>query len=170
MGQEMATTVIGMMRKRIHEDGKASDNSGIGTYSSAYMKVRTGNFRSSARVSRGKNKGNPKNAGTYVRGAKKGQMRPKYNRTTSTDVILSLTREMENDFGTMRLQRGVWAIGFIRNPNRSKKGKFTHIDIADNAESVLYNKPIYRLNTEEQTTVDLIAARYVINALNNTAI
>jgi hypothetical protein len=167
MGRELATTVHGMMRKRIHEDGKATDGSGIGTYSAGYVKVRTGNFRNSGRVSRGANKGNPKNAGAYVRGANKGNPRPKYNRSANTDVVLSLTRDMENDFGTIKLQNGNWAVGFVKNPNRSKGGDaFTNMDIAKNAESKLYKKPIYSLSRDEQTAVDSIVAEWVIKAFN----
>jgi hypothetical protein len=167
MSKEMATTAVGMMRDRIHVQGKASDGSGIGTYSAGYVKVRTGNFGNSARVSRGKNKGNPKNAGTYVRGVNKGKPRPKYNRSGGTDVILSLTREMENDFGAFQGNKGWWAIGFIRNPNRSKKGTFTHVDIAENAERI-YGKHIYSLSVDEQTAVDSVVDRYVVNAFNNS--
>lgn len=166
MGREMATTVFPMMRKRIHEDGKASDGSGIGTYSAGYMKVRTGNFGNSARVSRGKNTGKLKNAGTYVRGANKGSARPKYNRSSNTDVILSLTREMENDFGTFKASNGNWAIGFIRNPNRSKTGKFSHVNIARNAEK-MYGKPIYSLSSDERGVISLIVSKYVIRALGS---
>ncbi|MDR1595287.1 MAG: hypothetical protein LBS43_12525 [Prevotellaceae bacterium] len=168
MGKEMATTVHGMMRKRIHEDGKASDGSGIGTYSAGYMKVRTGVFGNSGRASRGKNKGKPKNAGTYVRGANKGKPRPNYHRTGSRDVILSLTREMENDFAAIRLDNGNWSIGFARNPKRGKNGGITHIGIARRAESKLYNKPIYSLSADERTAIDLIVARRVTEAFNGS--
>jgi hypothetical protein len=177
MTKEMATTAVGMMHDRIHGQGKASDGSGIGTYSAGYMKVRTGDFGNSARVSRGNNKGNPKDAGTYARGAKKGKLRPNYHRAGSTDVILSLTREMENDFagypqgsgGTpkpFRSDNGNWSIGFIRNPNRSGKA-FTHMDIARNAERMLYGKPVYSLSADEQTAVDSVLEKYVVNAFNS---
>jgi hypothetical protein len=152
MGREMATSVIGMMRDRIHGKGKASDGSGIGTYSPGYMKVRTGSFRGANYV-RGKNKGNP---------------RKKYNRSGSTDVVLSLTREMENDFGIFKNSRGKWAIGFIRNPKRDG-GSFTHVKIARNAESNLYGKRIYSLSKDEQSMVDSVLNRYITVAFSNTA-
>jgi hypothetical protein len=166
MTKEMATTTVGMMRDRIHGKGLASDGSGIGTYSAGYMNVRMGNFRNSGRVSRGKNKGKAKNAGTHVRGASKGSQRPKYNRSASTDVILSLTREMENDFGAFKNSDNNWSIGFIRNPNRGTGIKFTHVDIAQNAERI-YGKHIYSLSGDEQTAIDLVLDRYLVNALKN---
>jgi hypothetical protein len=170
MTGEMATEVGGMMRKRIHEQGKASDGSGIGTYSPGYMKVRTGNFGNSGTYSRGKNKGNLKNAGVYARGQKRGNPRPKYNRSANTDVVLSLTREMENAFGSFKSDDGNWAIGFVLNPNRSAGGEtFKHTDIAKKAEDELYKKPIYSLSKDEQTTIDSILDRFVVNAFRSTA-
>jgi hypothetical protein len=166
MTGEMATSAAGMMRERIHEQGKASDGSGIGTYSPEYMKVRTGNFGNSGTYSRGKNKGNLKNAGVYARGQNRGNPRPKYNRSASTDVVLSLTREMENDFGAFKSSNGNWSIGFIRNPDRA--GDFKHSDIAKNAERI-YGKHIYSLSKDEQTTIDSILDRFVVNAFRSTA-
>jgi hypothetical protein len=168
MTEEMATSVAGMMRKRIHEQGKASDGSGIGTYSPGYMKVRTGSFGNSGTYKRGKNAGNPKNSGTYARGKNRGNPRPKYNRSANTDVILSLTREMENDFGAFKSDGGNWSIGFVRN-SRKDGGEFKHSDIAKNAEDELYKKPVYSLSKDEQATVDSILDSFVVNAFNTTA-
>ena len=152
--KEQAVETVGMFRKRIHQEGKASDGSQIGTYSIGYMKVRTGNYGNSGRVSRGENSGKLKNAGLYVRGAKKGSPRPKYNRTGDTQVILSLTRQMENDMTVIPIENG-WAVGY-NNPLNFKKAGW--------AEDK-YRKKIFSLTTEERERVIGIAQTAIDNAL-----
>jgi hypothetical protein len=156
--KEMATTTLGMMRDRIHEKGRASDGSGIGTYSPAYMKVRTGMYGNAKVAKRGKSKGKNTNSGSFTKGANRGKPRPNYNRSTSTEVILSLTREMENDLGAFIAENGLWSIGFIRNPSR-KSGK-KHSDIARIMERK-YGKLIYSLDKDEEAKVESILQDYV---------
>jgi hypothetical protein len=163
MTKEQATTVNGMMHTRIFENGRASDGSQIGTYSEGYMKIRTGNYGNSSTHSKGKNKGKPKDSGTYTRGSMKGQARPKYNVGNDTKVILSLTREMQMDMNVTSLNKG-YGIGFLKNPNRSKGKTFTHMDIAMNAERV-YGKKIFSMSNEEQKGANAIAERYINEAL-----
>jgi hypothetical protein len=140
--QEQAVVTVAMFRKRIHQEGKAADGSQIGTYSKGYMKVRTGNYGNSGRVSRGKNAGKIKNAGVYVRGAKKGSPRPKYNRSGDTNVILSLTRQMENDLTVIPIDNG-YAVGYNNPLNFQKAGW---------AEAT-YRKKIFSLTPEERRSV-----------------
>ena len=163
MTEEQATTIHAMMHARIFEDGKASDGSQIGTYSPAYMKIRTGNYGNSGRVSRGINKGDLKDSGVYTRGKNKGQKRTKHNVGSDTKVILSLTREMQGDLGVTPTKNG-YGIGFLRNPNRSESGTFTHIDIAMNAER-MYGKRIFSMSNEEKGVANEIANRYINEAL-----
>lgn len=104
----IASTLTGMMRDRVHVQGKDSNDNQIGTYSSEYMKVRTGNFKSSK----------------IVRGVNKGNARKKYNRTSDTKVILSLTRQMENDMSIcernpIKIPYG-YAIGYQNDFNFDK--------------------------------------------------
>jgi hypothetical protein len=104
----IASTLTGMMRDRVHVQGKDSNDNQIGTYSSEYMKVRTGNFKSSK----------------IVRGVNKGNARKKYNRTSDTKVILSLTRQMENDMSIcernpIKIPYG-YAIGYQNDFNFEK--------------------------------------------------
>lgn len=120
--REDALSLLNMMTERIHEDGKASDGSQIGTYSPAYMKVRTGNYGNSARFSRGAREGTAKDAGVYSRGKNKGNPRPKYNRSSDTKIIVSLTRQLENDWGVFMLNNGK-GIGF-HNPHNYQKLKW----------------------------------------------
>lgn len=115
----VAIELIPMMTERIHGKGQASDGSQIGTYSPGYMKVRTGNFGNSARVSRGKNKGKVKDSGAFTRGPLKGQARPKYNRSADTTIIVSLTRQLENDWSVLETTNG-YGIGFTNAFNADK--------------------------------------------------
>jgi hypothetical protein len=118
------------------------------------MKVRTGNYVNSGHVSRGKDKGKIKNAGVYVRGAKKGSPRPKYNRTGDTAVILSLTRQMENDLTVISIDNG-YGVGYHDSLNFKKAGW---------AEEK-YRKKIFSLTPEEHTTMLDIAQQAINKAL-----
>lgn len=115
----IAFGLIDKMTQRIHVDGKASDGGQIGTYSFGYMQVRLGIFNNSEEVSKGKNKGKIKNSGVISRGKNKGQPRPKYNRTADTKVIVSLTRQLENDWSVIATPKG-YGIGF-KNPFNLQK-------------------------------------------------
>lgn len=114
--------LIDLMTKRIHIDGIASDGGAIGTYSPGYMKVRTGNYGNSPRVTRGANKGILKNAGVISRGDNKGQPRPRYNRSGDTKVIVSLTRQLENNWAVIATPKG-FGIGFL-NPFNYQKARW----------------------------------------------
>ncbi|WP_206197677.1 hypothetical protein [Terrimonas sp.] len=100
-----------MMTERIHKKGIASDGSQIGTYSPAYMKVRTGNYGNSTRYKRGAKAGRTKDAGVYSRGKNKGTPRPQYKRSADPKIVVSLTRGLENDWHTFPVKNG-WGIGF----------------------------------------------------------
>jgi hypothetical protein len=149
-----AIETVNLFKKRIHQEGKASDGSQIGTYSPGYMKVRTGNFGNSGRASRGRNAGKIKNAGVYVRGAKKGSPRPKYNRTGDTMVILSLTRQMENQLTVIPIPNG-YGVGWHDSQNFQKAGW---------AEKT-YRKKIYSLMSEEHAKVIEMAEQAISEAL-----
>ena len=104
----IASTLTGMMRDRVHVQGKDSNENQIGTYSPEYMKVRTNDFKSSK----------------IVRGVNKEKKKKKYNRTSDTKVILSLTRQMENDMAIcernpIKIPYG-YAIGYQNDFNFDK--------------------------------------------------
>jgi len=122
MTREVATTVMGEMRTRIHVKGKAADGSDIGTYSKGYMKVRTGNFKSP----------------TIARGKSKGKLRPVYNRKNDKKVILSLTSDMENHMIIAPIANGT-GIGWS-NPDDYNKSQWNE---------KRYNKRIFALSKEE---------------------
>lgn len=158
MLRNMASTLTGVIRKRVNEDGQDSSGGQIGTYSPAYMKVRTGNYGNSGRYAKGKNKGELKTSGIYTKGPQKGQARPKYNRTADTKVVASLTRQLENDWGTnesdpIKTPNG-YGIGFKNQLNYEK---------SQNVEKH-FNKEIWKLTTGEEKIVSLIAEKYSADA------
>lgn len=150
----MAESVAGEMANRIHKEGKDSNGQQIGSYSAGYMKVRTGDFGNSKRVSRGKNEGKPKDSGVISRGPNKGTPRTKYNRTNDTTVVLSLTRQMENDFGIVPTTTG-YGIGYKNELNYNK---------SQWAEEK-YKKDIFSLTSDESEKV-LNGVNEYINALS----
>lgn len=93
---------IRLMHNRIHEQGKASDGNQIGVYSPGYLKMRSDQLP-------------PK----FTKGAKKGQARPKYNRSTDPKIIVSLTRQLENDYAVIATPKG-YGIGFNNEFNLKK--------------------------------------------------
>lgn len=111
----LASTLTAKMHYRVHTQGLDSNGNPIGTYSKSYMAVRTGRFGNSKSIKSGKNKGKIVSAGNFTKkkvlttgpdGSTKatfqkikGGLRPKYHRTDDPKVILSLTRQMENDLG-----------------------------------------------------------------------
>lgn len=134
----IASTLTGMMRDRVHVQGKDANENQIGTYSKSYMAVRTGEFKNAERFKKGKNKGKVKNAGYYTKyGLKiakdksvfiniedKKIARKSYNRTSDTKVILSLTRQMESDMSVcernpIKIPYG-YAIGYQNDFNFDK--------------------------------------------------
>lgn len=153
----VANDMLGEVHSRIHTQGLATDERPIGEYSEAYMKVRTGNFGNSARVSRGKNKGAVKDAGLFTRGDKKGQSRPKYNRTADTKVVISLTRQMENDFSVIATEKG-YGLGYKNIENAKKVGYV----------ETTYNRKIFGLTASEKEKVKKVAREFVKQKLSGT--
>lgn len=154
MLRTVALTLLPEVKKRVHVDGKDSSGNPIGTYSPGYMQLRTGNYANSGRKTKGKNKGQLKDAGAFTRGDKKGQQRPKYNRTSDTKVILSLTRQMENDLSVLPSGTG-YGIGY-NNPDNFKKSQYNE---------TTYQKKIWSLTEEEKALAVQTAENYVTENL-----
>ena len=150
MLREVATTLAATVRERVHEFGLDSGNQAIGTYSAGYMVVRTGSYKNA-----GKN-----DAGFAIKGKKsvfsikkrkavktKASKRILYNRSNDTKVILSLTRQMENDFSTGAKNKNVskisggYGIGW-KNEINFKKAEWLQNDT--------YKKRIFDLTKEEK--------------------
>jgi hypothetical protein len=134
----VAMAVLPEVKRRVHIDGKDSSGSAIGSYSKEYMTVRTGNYRDAARHKKGEKAGQFKDrkgkgdAGKYTKGvdtkvfhtivqetSKVGLNRPVFNRTTDTKVILSLTKQMENDLSVIPSGNG-YGIGYLNSDNYKK--------------------------------------------------
>lgn len=150
MLRTVALSVLPEMKSRIHVEGKDSNGGQIGTYSPSYMKVRTGQFGNSGRFVRGAKKGEVKDAGKFSKGVKSGESRPKYNRTSDTKVILSLTRQMENDLSVGPSGNG-YGIGFnnTENFNKSQWNEAT------------YKKKIFSLTKEEKELAKKVAEDFI---------
>lgn len=156
MLRTVALTVLPEVKKRVHVEGKDSNGNQIGTYSPGYMKLRTGNYGNSGKISRGKNNGQLKDADNYSRGSKKGQPRPKYNRSADTKVIASLTRQMENDISVIPSGSG-YGIGYNNSDNFDKS------QYVENT----YKKKIWNLAAEEKELARETAQQFVNDYLKN---
>ena len=157
MLRTMAISTAGDMAYRIHTEGKKADGSQIGTYSAGYMKVRTGKFSTNQTYRSGKRKGETKPTGVFTRGKNKGQKRPSYNRTDSTKVVFSLTRQMENDFSLKETKEPIrtvngYGVGF-KNPINTKKYQWL-------SEK---NPNVYELSVSEKKKVHKIAEEFIKN-------
>lgn len=126
---EAALVQQSQMANRVHIQGKDSFNNGIGTYAPSYMKVRTGEVP-----------------------AMDGR---RYNRGSSTKVILSLSRQMENDLGVMPLPNG-WGVGY-NNPENYRKAK--------ELQDLKYKKPIWLQTAQEEKAVKDRILKYIDDAI-----
>jgi len=131
----VAFAVLPELKHRVHIEGKDSSGSQIGTYSPGYMVIRTGSFKNAEKFTKGKNKGALKNSGKFTEQSislnkktgvfntdKVGTARPRYNRDSDSKVILSLTRQMENDLSVVATPVG-YGIGYL-NPLNLKKARW----------------------------------------------
>lgn len=112
----VAMAVLPALLIRVHTDGKDSSGNQIGTYSPGYMVVRTGAYKNAGTFAKGAKKGEQKDSGKNV---STGAPRPKYNRTSDTKVILSLTRQMELDTSVIQTPNG-YGIGYLNSFNYQK--------------------------------------------------
>jgi hypothetical protein len=157
--REIATSMLAEMRVRIHTDGIASDGQPIGTYSPGYMEVRTGVFKTNSRFSKGKNKGSIKPTGVFTKGKNKGEPRPSYNRTSDPKVVISLTRQMENDFTVFATDMG-YGLGY-NNPDNFLKAGYVE---------ATYKKKIFDLTENEKAQVQTIAHNAIDKLFGDYAI
>jgi hypothetical protein len=125
----VVTGIFPVVKVRVHKEGKGSDGSPIGTYTPEYMKVRTGKWKYKGR---------------------------NLNRTGDNKVIISLTRQMENDM-TAVIQSNLYAIGYKNNINRKKVDWVTDT----------YGKDIFALTSAELKLTSTIAAESLKKYLSN---
>jgi phage gpG-like protein len=153
--REVAVNMLGEVKQRIHVKGEDATGNKIGVYSDGYMKVRTGDFANATKVSRGKNAGKRKDSGTKTKGVSAGTERPRYNRTNDSKVVISLTRQMENDFSVIATAKG-YGLGYS-NPENTKKVGYVE---------ETYKKKIFALTKEEKEKAAQIAGDFIKNKLN----
>lgn len=119
--RQVAVDMLPIVRNRVHVEGKDASGSGIGTYSSSYLKRRQN----------------------------------KYNRTGDSKVIISLTRQMENDFSLIALGNG-YGLGY-KNADNFAKTFFVE---------ATYGKKIFALTSEEKGQAIKVAQAATHKLLN----
>lgn len=141
MLRSIANNMLPVVHDRIHQRGEAADGNQIGTYSSSYLKLRNQGYKSD----------------TVTRGTKKGSARTikNYNRSPDPKVIISLTRQMENDFSVIATEKG-YGLGY-KNPENAKK-----VDYVEET----YNKKIFALTEQEHQLALASAIEYKDSALH----
>jgi hypothetical protein len=152
--REVAVNMLPVVRDRIHGQGLDATGSLIGNYTKEYMKVRTGQFLSNGTYLTGKRKGQTRVTGVFTKGKDKGAPRPQYNRDADTKVIISLTRQMENDF-SVQASGGLIGLGY-NNIRNSEKAEFVEHT---------YQKKIFALTPQEKDQAIDIANDAVNNIL-----
>lgn len=167
----MASTALGLMKVRIHQDGLDANDQPIGTYSKSYMVLRTGSYKNAGRNLKGKNTGKLKNAGVFTdktlrlnkktgvfSGEEKvGKNRPRYNRTNDPKVVASLTREMENDMKVIDANPN-YGIGYTNKHNYDK---------SQWVEATYKRKgKIFILSNGEVTAINEVAKKFTTDALS----
>ena len=154
--RKVATTMLGTVKNRVHEDGKDASGGQIGTYTHEYMVVRTNSFQNNLKTKgKDKGKGRTTSAGEFTKGKNKGQARPIYNRTSDTKVVISLTRQMENDFVVIPTDKG-YGLGYNNPDNKLKAGYV----------EATYKRKIFALTPDEQQEVTTIAQTELNNAIS----
>lgn len=142
MMRTIAVSMLPVVHDRIHVDGKDASGGQIGTYSAGYMKLRTQGYDSDT-ITRGPAKGTPRTI-------------KRYNRSGDTKVIVSLTRQLENDFSVVAATPRSYGLGF-KNPINFDKARYVE---------QTYRKQIYGLTPDERTLTLEIANQYVADALS----
>ena len=150
---EIASALKAEIKNRVHVEGKASDGSQIGTYSKGYLVVRSGAYKDSKVGKSGRNTGKITSAGFHAKGSKKANKRKMYNRGTESNVILSLTRQMELDLDNTRPIpiEGGYGIGY--------RNDFNYMKAMWNQDR--YGKPIWNLSEDEKKMAKDIVSNYV---------
>lgn len=155
----IAIETIPNMKERIHKEGNASDGRQIGTYSPDYMKLRTGNYQNADY----NKKGERKNSGYFTKGQnatfsiktrKADAKRPNYNRDNSTKIVVSLTRQLENDWAVIATQSG-YAIGF-NNPFNLQKARWVEKGQRKLIFNLSENERKYILDRLDELTKDAL--------------
>lgn len=150
----VALTVLPEVKKRVHVQGLDSSGSLIGTYSPGYLALRTGNYSNADKFKKGARQGQHKNAGTHTKGNSAGSVRPQYHRDADPKVILSLTRQMENDMSVLPNGKA-YGIGY-NNPENYQKSQWNE---------ATYKKAIWNLTESERELAQETAQHFTTDYL-----
>lgn len=116
----LAFDTIDLMTKRIHIDGKATDEGQIGTYNKSYLALRE----------------------------------RKYNRSADAKIIVSLTRQLENNWSVIATGRG-YGIGFL-NPFNLQKARWVEENKGKKIFSLSRSEIDYITDTVQELTTDAL--------------
>lgn len=113
--------LIDLMTKRIHIEGKGSDDAPIGSYNKSYLALR----------------------------------QKKYKRSADPKIIVSLTRQLENDWNVIATDSG-YGIGFL-NPFNFQKARWVEQNKKKKIFSLSPIEQQYVNDTVTQLTRDVLA-------------
>lgn len=117
----LAIETIPNIKQRVHIEGKGSDGTAIGNYSSGYLKLR----------------------------------QKKFKRSADTKIIVSLTRQLENDYAVVGTTNG-YGIGF-NNPFNAQKALYVE---------QIKRKIIFNLSADEKKYIEERLQQLVNGAIN----
>lgn len=153
----LATNTRASMKRRIHVDGLDSNETAIGQYSDPYMKIRTlghkvylDNLKKSTRESISAADQNRKTKKVKTSSDDRQYIFQKYNRNSDKKVVISLTRQMENDMVVVATAKG-YGIGYNNAENAKKVGYVENT----------YNKKIFGLTKTEIDNIKVTARDYI---------
>lgn len=164
----VATSMLGVVRTRIHEQGKAADGGDIGTYStkSTYISAKANPgkaFKPTGKVNKagnqfakfqsGKKEGQPHTSKYFAGGYK--EFRGEIGRPNDK-VNLSLSGQMNNQLSIIATDNGGYGLGW---PN-------TEMYKRSQALEAKYKKKIWALMEEETTQAAGVAQNVINDALS----
>jgi phage gpG-like protein len=117
----LAIETIPNIKQRVHIEGKGTDGTAIGTYSSGYLKLR----------------------------------QKKFKRSSDSRIIVSLTRQLENDYAVVGTTTG-YGIGF-NNPFNAQKAVYVE---------QIKRKIIFNLSADEKKYIEERVQQLVNGAIN----
>lgn len=120
MPRVLSFDLIDLMTKRIHIEGKGSNEAQIGTYNKDYLSLR----------------------------------QRKYSRSKDSKIIVSLTRQLENDWSVIATDKG-YGIGFL-NPFNFQKARWVESNKAVKIFSLSQTELKYVTDTVQRLTTDAL--------------
>lgn len=160
MQREVATSMLAMVTKRIHEEGIATDGSKIGNYSTKPIYVNPDNAAGKRFQPAGKNSKEPKFKNGQPRKTRYfaggyNDFKTTIGRNTLGSVNLSLSNDMNTKTSVIATEKG-YGIGWNED---------TYVKRAEYLETK-YQKRIWSLTTEEIATSVAICNKHIKDAIS----